>query len=137
MARLPRLQYSTTPPLCGAAEGGSMTRRATKQALSEVPADYPLPHRFVRPMDYQLAARATRDQQMLEAVQRQIRLQDMRDNLPRYRDWPTEVVSSAFVVAGCVLGLATLALGLVAFFAPQWLPVLPWTAVHTAGVIYG
>jgi hypothetical protein len=57
-----------------------MTRRATKQALSEVPADYPLPHRFVRPMDYQLAARATRDQQMLEAVQRQIRLQDMRDN---------------------------------------------------------
>jgi hypothetical protein len=56
-----------------------MTRARIATPWPEQPVDY-----VRRPMDSLSMARATRDRQMLEAVQRQIRLQDMRDNLPRY-----------------------------------------------------
>jgi hypothetical protein len=100
-----------------------MTRARIATPWPDQPLDY-----VRRPMDSLSMARAMRDQQMLEAVQRQIRLQDMRDNLPRYVA-PEQLRARVWIAIFISFGIvAAVLISLVAHME---------TASHVAGGVNG
>jgi hypothetical protein len=88
-----------------------MTRARIATPWPEQPVDY-----VRRPMDSLSMAMATRDRQMIEALRFEVWRQDIIDNQRRERRG--EVVSSALVVVGGVVGIGLAIVGALALWAP-------------------